>query len=162
MSMLSMFGRGEEPKSVKPGATPVVAARPANTNGPTLRAPAPSAPASSGRARLENPPSVGQYLVHLASDIRSFTRAEISGTVVGATPAEVQRLARLVAKLKGRYFAQALDLTSAEHGPISESDIRYLERARFMYEEVERALENLRHAIQIGDLSLEGLKRDRD
>jgi hypothetical protein len=157
MSMLSMFGRGEEPKSIKPGAVPVVATRPANTNGPALRAPAPSA-----RARLENPPSVGQYLVHLASDIRSFTRAEISGTVVGATPAEVQRLARLAAKLKGRYFAQALDLTSAEHGPISESDIRYLERARFMYEEVERALENLRHAIQIGDLSLEGLKRDRD
>ena len=155
--MLSMFGRGEEPKSVKPGGAPVVAARPANTNGPSLRAPVPSA-----KARLENPPSVGQYLVHLASDIRSFTRAEISGTVVGATPAEVQRLARLAAKLKGRYFAQALDLTSAEHGPISESDIRYLERARFMYEEVERALENLRHAIQIGDLSLEGLKRDRD
>ena len=31
-----------------------------------------------------------------------------------------------------------------------------------MYEEVERALENLRHAIQTGDLALEGLKRDRD
>ena len=155
--MLSMFGRGEEPKSVKPGTAPVAAARPANANGPSLRA-----PTSSAKARLENPPSVGQYLVHLASDIRSFTRAEISGTVVGATPAEVQRLARLAAKLKGRYFAQALDLTSAEHGPISESDVRYLERSRFMYEEVERALENLRHAIQIGDLSLEGLKRDRD
>jgi hypothetical protein len=157
MSMLSMFGRGEEPKPVKPGTAPVVATRPANANGPTLRATAPSA-----KARLENPPTVGQYLVHLASDIRSFTRAEIGGTVNGATPAEVQRLARLAAKLKSRYFAQALDLTSAEHGPISESDIRYLERARFMYEEVERALENLRHAIQSGDLSLEGLKRDRD
>src|SRR5689334_22734892 len=106
MSMLSMFGRGEEPKPIKPGTAAVVAARPANANGPaptgpTLRAPASSAPASSGRARLENPPTVGQYLVHLASDIRSFTRAEISGTVNGATPAEVQRLARLAAKLKG-------------------------------------------------------------
>jgi len=155
--MLSMFGRGEEPKPMKPGTVPVVAARPANANGLTLRAPAPSA-----KARLENPPTVGQYLVHLASDIRTFTRNEISGTVVGATPAEVQRLARLAAKLKSRYFAQALDLTGPEHGPISESDIRYLERARFMYEEVERALEGLRHAIQIGDLSLEGLKPDRD
>jgi len=154
--MLSMFGRGEEPKQpMKPGSAPVVAARPANANGPALRAPLPSA-----KARFENPPTVGQYLVHLASDIRSFTRAEISGTVVGATPAEVQRLARLAAKLKSRYFAQALDLTTAEHGPISESDIRYLERARFMYEEVERALDNLRHAIQTGDLALEGLKRD--
>ena len=156
--MLSMFGRGEEPKPMKPGTAPVVAARPANANGPAVRAATPP----SAKARLENPPSVGQYLVHLAADIRSFTRAEISGTVVGATPAEVQRLARLAAKLKSRYLAQALDLTSAEHGPISESDVRYLERARFMYEEVERALENLRHAIQTGDLSLEGLKRDRD
>ncbi len=155
--MLSMFGRGEEPKPpMTPGTAPVAATRPANTNGPTLRATPPTA-----RARgFENPPSVGQYLVHLASDIRSFTRAEISGTVVGATPAEVQRLARLTAKLKGRYFAQALDLTSTEHGPISEADIRYLERSRFMYEEVERALDSLRHAIQTGDLALEGLKRD--
>jgi len=155
--MLSMFGRGEEPKpAMTPGTAPVAAARPANTNGPTLRA-----AASSAKARtFENPPTVGQYLVHLASDVRSFTRAEISGTVVGATPAEVQRLARLVAKLKSRYFAQALDLTSGEHGPISESDVRYLERARFMYEEVERALDSLRHAIQTGDLTLEGLKRD--
>jgi hypothetical protein len=162
MPMLSMFGRGEEPKPMKPGTAPVAAARPANANGPAATGPTLRAPAPSAKARLENPPTVGQYLVHLASDIRSFTRAEISGTVNGATPAEVQRLARLTAKLKGRYFAQALDLTSVEHGPISESDIRYLERSRFMYEEVERALENLRHAIQTGDLSLEGLKRDRD
>jgi hypothetical protein len=152
--MLSMFGKGEEPKLGKPGTAPIAAARPANTNGPTMRAPV-------QKARVfENPPTVGQYLYHLASDIRNFTRTEISATVVGATPAEVQRLARLTAKLKSRYLAQALDLTSAEHGPISESDVRFLERARFMYEEVERALDSLRHAVETGDLALEGLKRD--
>jgi hypothetical protein len=152
--MLSMFGRGEEAKPAKPGAASVAAARPANTNGPALRAPA-------AKARVfENAPTVGQYLYHLASDVRNFTRAEISGTVVGATPAEVQRLARLTAKLKARYLAQALDLTSAEHGPISEQDVRFLERARFMYEEVSRALDALRHAIETSDLALEGLKRD--
>ena len=152
--MLSMFGKGEEPKpAVKPGTVPVAAARPANTNGPALRAPA-------TKRAFENPPTVGQYLYHLASDIRNFTRAEISGTVVGATPAEVQRLARLTAKLKSRYFAQALDLTSAEHGPVSEQDVRFLERARFMYEEVSRALDALRHAVETGDLALEGLKHD--
>lgn len=158
--MLSMFGRGEDAKQpVKPGSAPVLAARPANTNGPALRAPVPTVAKPRG---YENAPTVGQYLVHLAADIRSFTRSEISGTVVGATPAEVQRLARLAAKLKSRYFAQALDLTSTEHGPISETDIRYLERSRFMYEEVERALDALRHSIETGDLALEGLKRDRD
>ena len=175
--MLSMFGRGEgEKPALKPGQAPAAAARPANANGPVLRAPTlgtptlgtPSlgtpgagAPLSRDRVRLfENPPSVGQYLVHLAGDIKNFTRAEITGTVAGATPAEVQRLARLTAKLKGRYLAQALDLTSPEHGPVSENDVRYLERARFMYEEVERALESLRQAIQTGDLALEGLKKD--
>jgi hypothetical protein len=109
---------------------------------------------------LANAPTTGQYLYHLAADIRAFTRSEISGAVVGATPAEVQRLARLAAKLKGRYLAQALDLTAPEHGPIAEGDIRFLERARFMYEEVERALSALRHAVETGDLALEGLRRD--
>jgi len=161
--MLSMFGRGEEAKpAMKPGAAAVANGRPANANGPALRVPTAKSPAAtSSRSRLfENPPTVGQYLYHLAADVRNFTRAEIGGSVVGATPAEVQRLARLVAKLKGRYLAQALDLASTEHGPIAEADVRYLERARFMYEEVERALDSLRHAIEIGDLALEGLKRD--
>jgi hypothetical protein len=185
--MLSMFGRGEEPKL---GATPTLARpgregptaapiplpqKPANVNAnavganmvgagatPTRAEVAARAVAVAGnRAKLfENPPTVGQYLYHLAADVRNFTRAEISGTVVGATPAEVQRLARLVAKLKGRYLAQALDLAGSEHGPVIEADVRFLERARFMYEEIERALDTLRQAIETGDLALEGLKRD--
>ena len=152
--MLSMFGRGED-------ARPVAARNaaslqpPANTNGrePGL--------VSSSRARLfEHPPTRGQYLYHLAADMRAFTRAEIHGAVVGATPVEVQRLARLAAKLKGRYLAQALDLAAPGHGPIVEADVRFLERARFMYEEVERALDNLRQSIETGDLALEGLRKD--
>jgi hypothetical protein len=163
--MLSMFGRGdgEEPSLGKTGGSP----KPANANGPALRAPgaeytaARNAAGAAKRAQmLATAPTTGQYLYHLAADIRAFTRSEISGAVVGATPAEVQRLARLAAKLKGRYLAQALDLTAADHGPIAEADIRFLERARFMYEEVERALGALRHAVETGDLALEGLRRD--
>ncbi|HEY4163931.1 MAG TPA: hypothetical protein VGM59_12780 [Dongiaceae bacterium] len=181
--MLSMFGRGEEPKL---GATPTLARpgregptaapiplpqKPANVNAnaaagasaaPTRAEVAARAVAVAGsRAKLfENPPTVGQYLYHLAADVRNFTRAEINGTVAGATPAEVQRLARLTAKLKGRYLAYALDLAGSEHGPVGEVDVRHLERARFMYEEVERALDALRQSIETGDLALEGLKRD--
>ncbi|HVT53314.1 MAG TPA: hypothetical protein VHE77_17150 [Dongiaceae bacterium] len=163
--MLSMFGRGdgEEPTLAKRNPS----LKPANTNGPTLRSPGTELAAARGatgaakRAQmLANAPTTGQYLYHLAADIRAFTRSEISGAVVGATPAEVQRLARLAAKLKGRYLAQALDLTAADHGPIAETDIRFLERSRFMYEEVERALSALRHAVETGDLALEGLRRD--
>ncbi len=163
--MLSMFGRndGRQPPSLVDGN---VRPKPANANGPTLRASADlvAARQTAGAVKraqaLTNAPTTGQYLYHLAADIRAFTRSEISGAVVGATPAEVQRLARLAAKLKGRYLAQALDLTSAEHGPIAETDIRFLERSRFMYEEVERALNALRHAVETGDLALEGLRRD--
>jgi hypothetical protein len=163
--MLSMFGRGDE---AQPGVTKGNATgspRPANANGPTLQSPGADATRNSvGTVRraqiLANAPTTGQYLYHLAADIRAFTRSEIGGAVVGATPAEVQRLARLAAKLRGRYLAQALDLTAPEHGPIAEADVRFLERARFMYEEVERALNALRHAVETGDLALEGLRRD--
>ena len=163
--MLSMFGRGDEPSLAKGNAT--ASPKPANANGLTLRSPGTEAAVARNTASaakraqlLANAPTTGQYLYHLAADIRAFTRSEISGAVVGATPAEVQRLARLAAKLKGRYLAQALDLTSVDHGPIAEADIRFLERARFMYEEVERALSALRHAVETGDLALEGLRRD--
>ena len=43
-----------------------------------------------------------------------------------------------------------------EHG----SGARILRIDSAWSKEVERALENLRHAIQTGDLALEGLKRD--
>jgi hypothetical protein len=176
--MLNMFGRGDDAKPAIKNGTAAETLPPANANGPVLRAPtasdipAKSIPAKSvpatttgspaaKRPRLfENPPTIGQYLYHLASDIRNFTRKEIGSAVVGATPSEVQRLARLAAKLKGRYLAQALDLVDADHGPVMEADVRFLERSRFMYEEVERALDSLRQAIETGDLALEGLKRD--
>jgi hypothetical protein len=144
-----------------------------SSQAPALRAAASVSPAranptaakaiavAANRAKLfENPPTVGQYLYHLSTDMRNFTRAEIAGSVVGATPAEIQRLARLAAKLRGRYLAQALDLADTERGPVGEAEMRHLERARFMYEEVDRALDSLRHAIETGDLALEGLKRD--
>ena len=165
--MLSMFGRNDDAKpALKNASAAPTPQPPANVNGPVLRAtPAAAsqrtAAIAAKRGRLfENPPTTGQYLLYLAADIRNFTRSEIGGAVVGATPAEIQRLARLVAKLKGRYLAQALDIAGTENGPIVEADVRFLERARFMYEEVEKALDNLRQAIETGDLALEGLKRD--
>src|ERR1700754_2577179 len=93
-AMLSMFGRGEEPKL---GATPTLSRpgregpavapiplpqKPANVNAnpaPTRAEVAARTMAVAGnRAKLfENPPTVGQYLYHLAADVRNFTRAEI-------------------------------------------------------------------------------------
>jgi len=105
---------------------------------------------------LATAPSVGQYLCHLSHDMRNFTRAETTNAVIGATPAELQRVVRLAAKLRGRYLAQVVDLGNPKRGPITESDIRDLGRAREMYEEIDRGLMNLRHAIESGDLDVDG------
>jgi len=105
---------------------------------------------------LATAPSVGQYLCHLSHDMRNFTRAETANAVIGATPAELQRVVRLAAKLRGRYLAQVVDLGNPKRGPITESDIRDLGRAREMYEEIDRGLLALRTAIESGDLDVDG------
>lgn len=118
-------------------------------------------PAIPQRAKVfENVPSVGQYLYHLTTDIRAFTRAETEHAVHACTPVEVQRVARLLAKLKGRYLAQIVDLGSHKRGPIGEMDIADIRRSREMAEEVELGLEALRRAIENGDLPLDGVKTD--
>ena len=113
------------------------------------------------RAKVfDNVPSVGQYLYHLTSDVRAFTRAETAHAVSSCTPVEVQRVARLAAKLRGRYLAQVVDLASGKRGPIGEIDIADVRRSREMAEEVEQGLAALRQAIEIGDLVLDGVKSD--
>ncbi|MEZ5833624.1 MAG: hypothetical protein R3D05_20830 [Dongiaceae bacterium] len=128
------------------------AAAPANTN---------PAPAATRKTPLERrTPSIGQYLYHLQHDLKSYVRAETVNAVIGATPGEIQRVARIVAKLKGRYLAILMDLGNASKGPVGESEVRELRRAREMYEEVELGLTRLREAIEAGDLELDGVKSD--
>jgi hypothetical protein len=121
----------------------------------------PARPGMAQRARIfENAPSTGQYIYHLNTDIRSFTRAEIEHAVQGCTPIEVQRVARLLAKLRGRYIARLVDLGSTKRAPIAEMDITDLRRAREMVEEVEAGFVVLRQAIEAGDLRLDGIKAE--
>ena len=164
--MLQMFSKREETKA----ATPAPGKRPAAVNSNAVPHSAASAPLfamqpprATARERakfFDRTPSVGQYLYHLATDLKNFTKAETQNAVVGATPVEVQRLSRILAKLKGRYLAYALDLGAVKHGPVTEVDIQNLERARFMYEELERAVNMVRSSIEAGDLTLEGLQKD--
>jgi hypothetical protein len=119
----------------------------------------PAMPQTRAKA-FENVPSVGQYLYHLNSDVRAFTRAETAHAVSSCTPIEVQRVARLLAKLKGRYLAQIVDLASGKRGPVGELDVVDIRRAREMAEEVELGLSALRQAIESGDLTLDGVKAD--
>jgi hypothetical protein len=129
-------------------------------NAENARPAVPFAPPPQRAKVFENVPSVGQYLYHLTSDIRAFTRAETEHAVQACTPVEVQRVARLLAKLKGRYLAQIVDLASSKRGPIGEMDIAEIRRSREMAEELELGLKALRSAIEIGDLPLAGVKND--
>ena len=157
--MLNMFNRHETPAPAAPKAAPKT---------PTLRllreepiAPAKINPGPSRKAVLERrAPNIGQYLYHLQHDLKSYVRAETVNAVIGATPGEIQRVARIVAKLKGRYLATLMDLGNAAKGPIGESEVRELRRSREMYEEVELGLTRLREAIEAGDLELDGVKGD--
>jgi hypothetical protein len=148
--MLSMFSRPETaaaPQAKQPIRLMQPAAAPANANPKPARAAA-------------RTPSVGQYIYHLQHDLKSYVRAETVNAVIGATPGEIQRVARIVAKLKGRYLATLMDLGNAHKGPVGESEVRELRRAREMYEEVELGLTRLREAIEAGDLELDGVRND--
>ena len=155
--MLNMFSRSETAAPAPQAAAKQPfrlmreqpAAAPANAN------PKPAAARNPART-----PSVGQYIYHLQHDLKSYVRAETVNAVIGATPGEIQRVARIVAKLKGRYLATLMDLGNAHKGPIGDSEVRELRRAREMYEEVELGLTRLREAIEAGDLELDGVKAD--
>jgi hypothetical protein len=157
--MLNMFSRPETPAP----ATQTIAAKAANPPVRLVRPgpAAPAAPAANRKVPLERrAPNLGQYLHHLQHDLRSYVRAETVNAVIGATPGEIQRVARIVAKLKGRYLATLMDLGNANKGPVGEAEVRELRRAREMYEEVELGLTRLRDAIEAGDLELDGVRGD--
>ena len=152
--MLNMFSRSETaaPAPQAAAKAPIRLVR--------EPAAAPANPKQAPARTAARTPSVGQYIYHLQHDLKSYVRAETVNAVIGATPGEIQRVARIVAKLKGRYLATLMDLGNANKGPIGDSEVRELRRAREMYEEVELGLTRLREAIEAGDLELDGVKAD--
>jgi hypothetical protein len=164
--MLNMFSRQDAPTLVKHAGSANRDGGPATAPLRLLReataAPANATPAPAGRkpALERRSPNIGQYLHHLQHDLKSYVRAETVNAVIGATPGEIQRIARIVAKLKGRYLATLMDLGNASKGPIGESEVRELRRSREMYEEVELGLARLREAVEAGDLELDGVRAD--
>jgi hypothetical protein len=105
-------------------------------------------------------PSVRQYLFNLTGDARRLSESEVRNAVVGVTPVEVERVARAVARLRGRYLAQVVDVGAAAQGPLTRGEIEQLRAARENYEEMEAGFTALRGAIESGEIPLEGIRRD--
>jgi hypothetical protein len=158
--MLTMFSRPETPAPAAPKAAAKAPSAPLRLLREQPAAPANTNPAPAAGRTAARTPSIGQYLYHLQHDLKSYVRAETVNAVIGATPGEIQRIARIAAKLKGRYLATLMDLGNAAKGPIGESEVRELRRTREMFEEVELGLARLREAIEAGDLELDGVKSD--
>ena len=157
--MLSMFSRADTAAPQQPVVSAKAPAEPLRL----LREPAAPANANPKPVATRNAartPNIGQYLHHLQHDLKSYVRAETVNAVIGATPGEIQRVARVAAKLKGRYLATLMDLGNATNGPIGEAEVRELRRFREMYEEVELGLTRLREAIEVGDLELDGVRTE--
>jgi len=132
--------------------------------GRTGSAPPPLRQATAGAtagARPAAAPNVRQYLYHLNAGIKNMTRAAARGAVVGVTPIEVERIGRAVARLRGRYLAQVVDIGGVNRQqPVSEGEIAQLRRAREWYEEAAAGLEALKAAIEAGEVALDGVRHD--
>jgi hypothetical protein len=104
--------------------------------------------------------SARQYLYQLNLESKALTRAEALEAVVGVTGDEVRRVARVLARLRGRYLARIIDLGTAERKALTEGEIVELRRAREQYEELEHGFAELKAAIEAGDIDVEGMRKE--
>lgn len=111
-------------------------------------------------ANGRHPLSARQYLYQLNLETKALTKAETLDVVVGVTSKEVLRIARLVARLRGRYLAQLLELGAAERTTLTDAEIAELRRARERFDEMDRGFADLKAAIESGEIELDGLRAD--
>jgi hypothetical protein len=138
--------------TAKPTATPAKEPRFADLfNGRAKAKPGTSQPAPAA-------PTVRQFLYQLIGDAKKLSRREALNAVIDASPREIERLAWLVARLRGRYLAQIVDLgNNAEMLP-GELEITELRRARERYEEAERGFAAIKAALGDGEIVLRGVR----
>jgi hypothetical protein len=104
--------------------------------------------------------SARQYLFQLNLESKELTRSEALEAVVGVNADEVRRVARVLARLRGRYLARVIDLGAVERKQLTDGEICELKRAREQYEELEQGFAALKTAIEAGDIQLDGLRAD--
>jgi len=122
----------------------------------TGRATKPAAPAVAQPAAAA--PTLKQFLYQLIGDAKKLARREALNAVIDASPREIERLAWLVARLRGRYLAQIVDLGNNPEMFPGELEISELRRARERYEEAERGFAAIKAALGDGEIVLRGVR----
>lgn len=82
-------------------------------------------------------------------------------TVMEVASGELEGIAQMAAKARGRYFAKLLDAGAPRQGFLQEAEIAELKFYREMYEEMTQGFEAMRDAIEAGDISVSGMSKRR-
>ncbi|EDP65074.1 hypothetical protein BAL199_21999 [alpha proteobacterium BAL199] len=104
--------------------------------------------------------------VNAAQYIREFerfsaeeSRRAVADIVMDVNPNEIEGVAKLAARIKGRYLAKLLDLGNPAKSTVQDTEVRELTRYRETYEELARGLDILKTAIEAGDVGVSGMVR---
>lgn len=81
--------------------------------------------------------------------------------VIAVGSGELEGIAQMAAKARGRYFAKLLDAGAPRQGFVQEAEIAELKFYREMYEEMTKGFEAMRDAIEAGDISVSGMPKRR-
>lgn len=103
--------------------------------------------------------NAAQYVRELDRFISDEARRAVADTVMDVNPGEIEGVAKLAARIKGRYLAKLLDLGNPSKSTVQDTEVRELTRYRETYEELARGLDMLKAAIEAGDVGVSGMVR---
>lgn len=155
-------------RAVREAPEPAPQARPVPTQARAVLSAKAARPAAGAKAKAawlhEGIPNHGrvnaaQYVRELDRFICDEARRAVADTVMDVNPGEIEGVAKLAARIKGRYLAKLLDLGNPSKSTIQDTEVRELTRYRETYEELARGLDMLKAAIEAGDVGVSGLVR---
>ena len=100
-----------------------------------------------------------QYIRELDRYHAEQNRHMTRDAVMDVASHEVERVAHLAARVRGRYIAKLLDAGNSEQAGLKEAELLALRRYRESHEELCRGLDLLKSAIAEGDISVSGMTR---
>jgi hypothetical protein len=152
----------------KPKVTAPATRKPANANASGQRvAPQIGTRRAAGPREISVAPALKpagqvnpqQYIRELDRYHAEQNRHQTRDAVMDVASHEVERVARLAARVRGRYIAKLLDAGNSEQAGLKEAELAELRRYRESHEELCHGLDLLKAAIAEGDISISGMIR---
>ena len=97
-----------------------------------------------------------QYVVELDRFLNRQNANLTQGVVLDVSSHEIEQVVKLSARVRGRYIAKVLDIGRSETGGLKETELLELRRHRQSCDELCLAIDVLKEAIAVGDISVTG------